>query len=281
MTMSPIQLIAMQMVSSPSVEDNLAVIERQLLIIRKQYPKDELLIVLPECCLMFATKDHDVRDSAEHVQQGPMQSALAQLSITFNVYIVAGTIAIKANDGRHYAASILFNPQGEQLGQYNKIHLFDVDVNDGIGSYRESENTYPGQHISVIKTPIGNIGMAVCYDLRFPALFQAMRDQGADIFVLPSAFTHVTGQAHWELLTRARAIENQCYIVASNQGGKHNNGRTTWGQSMVIDPWGNIEDQIKDGEGFASAAFDRDILQAVRDKMPMASQQRFLSQLKK
>ncbi len=279
--MSSVKLIAIQMISSPVIEDNLAAIECQLMSIRKLHPQDEILVVLPECCLMFATKDHEVRDYSEQPNQGPMQDALAQLSIMFNVYMVAGTIAIKADDGRHFAASILFNPQGEQLGQYNKIHLFDVDVNDGVGSYRESDNTHPGQHVSVIKTPIGNIGMAVCYDLRFPALFQTMREQGADIFVLPSAFTYVTGQAHWELLTRARAIENQCYMVASNQGGEHKNGRVTWGQSMVIDPWGNIETQIQYGEGFASATFDREKLQAMRSKMPMASQQRFHSQLKK
>lgn len=278
--MNTVRLIAIQMISSPVIESNLAVIEAQLSLARKQYCDDEILVVLPECCLMFAAKDYDVREHSENSKQGPMQDALAQLSIKFNVYMVAGTIAIKANDGRHFAASILFNPQGEQLGQYHKIHLFDVDVNDGVGSYRESDNTYPGQHISVIKTPIGNIGMAVCYDLRFPALFQAMREQGAEIIVLPSAFTYVTGKAHWELLTRARAVENQCYMIASNQGGKHKNGRVTWGQSIVIDPWGNIEDQIKDGEGFASATFDRDKLQAVRNKMPMASQQRFFSQLK-
>jgi len=230
---------------------------------------------------MFATNDSEVRAHSEVSQQGYMQTALAQLSQQYNVYLVAGTIAIKADDGRHFAASILFDPQGKQLGQYNKIHLFDVDVNDGYGSYRESENTHPGQHISVIETPIGNIGMAVCYDLRFGALFQAMREQGADILVLPSAFTHATGQAHWELLSRARAVENQCYMVASNQGGEHVNGRVTWGQSMVIDPWGEIESQVPYGEGFASASFDREKLQAVRSKMPMVSQQRFHSQLTK
>jgi len=279
--MNNVKLIAVQLVSSPNIDENLIAIKQQLFNIREQHPEDELLVVLPECCLMFATNDSEVRAHSEVSQQGYMQTALAQLSQQYNVYLVAGTIAIKADDGRHFAASILFDPQGKQLGQYNKIHLFDVDVNDGYGSYRESENTHPGQHISVIETPIGNIGMAVCYDLRFGALFQAMREQGADILVLPSAFTHATGQAHWELLSRARAVENQCYMVASNQGGEHVNGRVTWGQSMVIDPWGEIESQVPYGEGFASASFDREKLQAVRSKMPMVSQQRFHSQLTK
>jgi predicted amidohydrolase len=279
--MSNAKLIALQLVSSPNIDENLTAIKQQLTNIRVQYPNDELLVVLPECCLMFATNDHEVREHSELSHQGPMQEALAQLSQQYNLYMVAGTIAIKADDGRHFAASILFDPQGKQLGQYNKIHLFDVDVSDGYGSYRESQNTHPGQHISVIKTPIGNIGMAVCYDLRFGALFQAMREQGADIIVLPSAFTYATGQAHWELLSRARAVENQCYMVASNQGGEHINGRVTWGQSMVVDPWGNIESQIAYGEGFACASFDREKLQDVRSKMPMASQQRFHSQLTK
>ncbi|MGB0898387.1 MAG: carbon-nitrogen hydrolase family protein [Psychrobium sp.] len=279
--MSNPKLISVQLVSSPNIEENLNAIETQLIEIRQQFPSDELLVVLPECCLMFATKDHEVREFSEHSRQGPMQNALSDLSQRFNLYLVAGTIAIKADDGRHFAASILFNPQGEQLGQYNKIHLFDVDVTDGYGSYRESENTHPGQHISVIKTPIGNIGMAVCYDLRFGALFQTMREMGADIFVLPSAFTKVTGQAHWELLSRARAVENQCYMIASNQGGEHKNGRVTWGQSMVVDPWGVVESEIASGEGFAVGEFDRDKLQALRTKMPMASQQRFQSTLLK
>jgi len=279
--MNNVKLIAVQLVSSPNIDENLLAIKQQLSEIRKQHSDDELLVVLPECCLMFATNDSEVRAHSEVSQQGYMQTALAQLSQQYNVYLVAGTIAIKADDGRHFAASILFDPQGKQLGQYNKIHLFDVDVNDGYGSYRESENTHPGQHISVIETPIGNIGMAVCYDLRFGALFQAMREQGADILVLPSAFTHATGQAHWELLSRARAVENQCYMVASNQGGEHINGRVTWGQSMVIDPWGEVKSQVPYGEGFACASFDREKLQAVRSKMPMVSQQRFHSQLTK
>ena len=279
--MSNPKLISVQLVSSPSIDENLISIEKQLGEIRQQYPTGELLVVLPECCLMFATKDSEVRAHSEMPLQGPMQEALSALSSKFKLYLVAGTIAIKADDGRHFAASILFDPQGKQLGQYNKIHLFDVDVSDGYGSYRESENTHPGHHISVIETPIGNIGMAVCYDLRFGAMFQEMRAQGAEIFVLPSAFTHATGQAHWELLARARAVENQCYMIASNQGGEHKNGRVTWGQSMVVDPWGTIESQIAYGEGFAVGEFDVEKIQAMRAKMPMASQQRFHSQLKK
>lgn len=273
--MNKVKLIAVQLVSSPSIEENLISVERQLKAIRNQYPNDELLVVLPECCLMFASNDREVRDFSEWPNEGPMQEALSKLSAQYHMYLVAGTIAIKAEDGRHFAASLLFDPQGKQLGQYNKIHLFDVDVSDSHGSYRESENTHPGQHISVIETPIGNIGMAVCYDLRFGAFFNKMRAMGAEILVLPSAFTHATGQAHWELLSRARAIENQCYMIASNQGGEHKNGRVTWGQSMVVDPWGVVESEVACGEGFAVGHFDRDKLQAIRQKMPMVSQQRF------
>ncbi|MGB1298195.1 MAG: carbon-nitrogen hydrolase family protein [Psychrobium sp.] len=278
--MNNVKLIAVQLVSSPSIEENLVAIDEQLQAIRKQYPSGDILAVLPECCLMFATKDSEVRQFSEHKGEGPMQEALSELSKKYQLYIVAGTIAIKAEDGRHFAASLLFDSQGNELGQYNKIHLFDVDVSDGYGSYRESENTHPGQHISVVETPIGNIGMAVCYDLRFGAFFNEMRTLGAEILVLPSAFTHATGHAHWELLCRARAVENQCYMVASNQGGLHKNGRETWGQSMVVDPWGTIESQIASGEGYAVGEFDRDKLAAIRQKMPMASQQRFESRLK-
>ena len=209
-----------------------------------------------------------------------MQQGLSRLAQVYQVYLVAGTIALYAPDKRNFAASLLFNPQGEVMAQYNKIHLFDVDVADGIGSYRESDNTHPGQHITVVDTPFGRIGMAVCYDLRFSALFRAMRQAGADIIVMPSAFTKLTGQAHWELLLRARAVENQCYVLASNQGGTHANGRETWGHSMIISPWGEIEQQLTFGEAAISSTLDRQLLQSIRQKMPMISQERFtLAQL--
>ena len=197
MSQVKLQLAAIQLVSSPDIAENLLVVEQQLALLRAGNIDGPMLVVLPECCLIFANNDQEVRQFSEQQNHGLMQQALSELCIKFNVYMVAGTIPIKADDGRHYAASLLLDPQGVVLAQYNKIHLFDVQVSDGVGSYRESDNTHPGQDICVVDTPIGKIGLAVCYDLRFSALFRAMSERGADIMVLPSAFTEKTGKAHW------------------------------------------------------------------------------------
>lgn len=276
------KLAVIQLISTPDVEQNLTQIAQQLAVLRDDCPTQEMLVVLPECCLMFGRSEAVIKTFAEPVGDGAMQDALAKLAQKYNVYLVAGTIPLQADDGRSLAASLLFDPQGAVLAQYNKIHLFDVEIADGIGSYRESDNTQPGQHLSVIDTPFGRIGMAVCYDLRFSSLFRAMRQAGADIFVLPSAFTKITGEAHWELLLRARAIENQCYMVASNQGGTHANGRETWGHSMIVNPWGEITAQLTTGTAAISSPLDRDAQSAIQQKMPMIEQERFtLAQLKK
>jgi len=275
-----VNLAVIQLISTPDVDQNINQIKQQLKVLRADCAEDEMLVVLPECCLMFGRSEAVIKTFAEPIGEGAMQTALAALALEFNVYLVAGTIPLQADDGRSLAASLLIDPQGKILAQYNKIHLFDVDVADGIGSYRESDNTQPGQHVSVIDTPFGKIGMAVCYDLRFSGLFRAMRHAGADIFVLPSAFTKITGQAHWELLLRARAIENQCYMVASNQGGTHANGRETWGHSMIINPWGEITASLAAGIGAVSSPLDREMQRAIQQKMPMIEQERFtLAQL--
>lgn len=276
------KLAAIQLISTPDIEQNIAKIEQQLIALRTTDASDEMLVVLPECCLMFGLNEAKIKSFAEEPGAGKMQSALASLAKKYRVHLVAGTIPLQAPDGRSFASSLLIDPQGKVIAQYNKIHLFDVDVADGIGSYRESDNTHPGQHLSVVDTPFGRVGMAVCYDLRFSALFRAMRHAGADIIVLPSAFTKLTGQAHWELLLRARAIENQCYLVASNQGGTHVNGRETWGHSMIINPWGEITAQLTTGVDVISSPLDRELLAAIQQKMPMIEQERFtLAQLKK
>jgi len=275
------KLVAIQMVSTPDIEHNLDQIKQQLSSLRQGCPNEPMLVVVPECCLVFGAGDDVVNAKAEPVGDGKMQSGLITLAQQFNVYLVGGTIALKAPDGRNFAASLLISPEGEVLAQYNKIHLFDVDVNDGIGQYRESDATFPGQDICVIDTPIGRVGMAVCYDLRFSALFRTMREQHADIVVLPSAFTKETGKAHWEILLRARAIENQCYMIGANQGGTHQNGRETWGQSMIVNPWGEIEAQIAQGEGHVVSDYQPQRIGDIRAKMPTLSQQRLTSCLLK
>ncbi|MGX9079570.1 nitrilase-related carbon-nitrogen hydrolase, partial [Klebsiella pneumoniae] len=139
-----------------------------------------------------------------------------------------------------HACSLLIDDQGERVARYDKLHLFDVDVADNRGRYRESDDFAHGQRVVVADTPVGRLGLTVCYDLRFPELFAALREAGAELISVPAAFTAVTGEAHWEPLLRARAIENQCYVAAANQGGTHETGRQTWGHSMVIDPWGRV-----------------------------------------
>lgn len=276
------KLAIIQLISTPDIDQNISQIEQQIIRLRADNTTDEMLVVLPECCLMFGLNEADIKPFSEPKGHGKMQQALSELAQKYRIYLVAGTIPLLADDGRNLAASLLIDPKGVVVAQYNKIHLFDVDVADGIGSYRESDTTFPGQHISVVDTPFGRIGMAVCYDLRFSALFRAMRHLGADIIVLPSAFTKLTGQAHWELLLRARAIENQCYVVASNQGGTHINGRQTWGHSMIVNPWGEIDAQLTTGIDSIASTLDPQSITAIRQKMPMIEQEKFsLAQLQK
>lgn len=271
------KLAVLQLITSPSLDDNLSAIEQQLQLLRQQAGEEPMLVVLPECCLLFGGHDGQWRQQAEPQGEGPMQSAMAALAKAYDCYLLAGTLPLQTNDGRAAASSLLYAPDGELVGRYDKIHLFDVTVADGTGSYRESDNTYPGQQLTLVDTPLGRIGFAVCYDLRFSALFRALRAQGADIIVLPAAFTKHTGEAHWEILLRARAIESQCYLVAANQGGTHANGRETWGHSMVVDPWGSVVAEVDQGVGAAMATLEPALLTEVRGKMPMANQERFSS----
>lgn len=236
------------------------------------------LVLIPEAFSHFGAGEAQLGRYAEELGNGDVQRTIADLARKHGVWVLAGTIPIRSQsptDQRYAAASLLFNEQGEQVARYNKIHLFDAAIADNTKQYTESTFTAPGQDIVVVNTPFGRLGMAVCYDLRFPELFRAMRGQGAELISLPSAFTKVTGAAHWEPLLRARAIENQVYMLAPNQWGKHNDGRETWGQSMIVDPWGEVIAQQPEGAGVISAALDLHKLQAIRAKMPVGQHNRF------
>ncbi|MCD8550067.1 MAG: carbon-nitrogen hydrolase family protein, partial [Shewanella xiamenensis] len=224
----------LQCQSSRDVSANLLFIESQLEELtreRLQWDKDAPhLVVLPECSLLFGGHESQQLAYAGDSHLSPLKSALSALAARYCVYMVAGTIPALAEDGRVYSRCYLFDDKGDTLGQYDKLHLFDVDVADGTKQYRESETFCPGNHISVIDTPFGKIGLTICYDLRFPDLFRALRLAGAEIITVPSAFTKVTGEAHWQVLLQARAIETQCFILAAAQWGAHNEGsRETWG----------------------------------------------------
>lgn len=201
---------------------------------------------------------------------------------TYNLWLIAGAYPQPCpdNDPRVRSACLVFDDQGALQARYDKIHLFDVDVADAQGSYRESDHFAPGNSVVVVDTPVGKVGLAICYDLRFPQLFMQMRAQGAEIFTVPAAFTHKTGEAHWQSLLRARAIEQQCYVIAANQCGWHDAAdaakrRQTWGHTQIIDPWGEVLTELDESTGIAIATIDSQKQQKLRRNMPVFDHQKF------
>lgn len=258
------------MTSSPNPQDNLKTIESLLEQLPAARPQ---LVVLPEACLCFGAGDKRQRELAELPGSGPLQQGLSNLASKFGVWIVGGTIPLVdcAEAKKFSAASLVYNPQGECVARYNKMHLFDVDVADNTRSYRESNWTAAGTEVVTVETEFGTLGLAVCYDVRFAELFRALRSSGAEIFVLPSAFTQVTGAAHWHVLTRARAIEQQCFMVAAAQAGVHENGRETYGHALVIDGWGRILAEANEHHSqVATAQVQLDELAKIRQDIPVA-----------
>jgi len=263
-------LAAIQMVSTATVDENLKMAER---LIREAVEQGALIVVLPENFACMGRKEQDKLRLIEPEGEGPIQHFISSLSEELAVWIVAGTIPLKANDkDKVTAACLVFNEKGEQVARYDKIHLFDVSLPDGSGnSYQESATIEKGRFPVVLDSPVGKLGLAVCYDLRFPELFREMLNSGLDVIALPSAFTEETGRAHWEILLRARAIENQCYLVAANQGGLHENGRSTYGHSLIVGPWGEVLASKAKGEGVISASFDQLEQARIRAEFPVLS----------
>jgi nitrilase len=209
-----------------------------------------------------------------------MQAFLAGLAAELGIWLVAGTLPVRgAAEGRVLNRSIAYGPDGREAGHYDKVHLFAFD--NGRESYDEGRVLEAGREPVAVQCgplPDGRrlrVGLSVCYDLRFPELYRALMQPPCDLLCVPAAFTHTTGEAHWELLLRARAIENQCYVLAAAQGGTHANGRRTWGHSMVVGPWGEILDQLPEGEGFVSAEIEPQRLNAVRTQLPALRHRRF------
>lgn len=266
----------LQLTSAPDVATNLAKVEiaAQQLNQTKTSSQPSLL-VLPECFAYFGGKDNQQLKIAEPIDNGPIQSQLAAIAKRYQLFLVAGTIPVQASETQFFASCLLFGPTGERLAQYNKIHLFDVTVADNTGSYQESRTTAAGQDVVVVDIGFAKLGLAVCYDLRFPELFRQMQELGADMICLPSAFTKKTGQAHWHVLTRARAIENQCFVLAANQVGIHDNGRQTFGHSLIIDGWGEVIADAKQSNGLLQASIDLQSLSTLRQKMPNLAHRKF------
>jgi predicted amidohydrolase len=262
-TKKPINKVAaIQMASGPNVSANLNEANR---LIEKAVSQGAKLVVLPEYFAIMGMADTDKVAVKEIEGIGPIQSFLAKTAKKNGIWIVGGTVPLAADDpNKVFNSCLVYNDQGQQVGRYDKIHLFGLDL--GLEHYHEEDTISAGNRIQVIQTPFGKIGLSVCYDLRFPELYRAMG--AVDIIVIPSAFTDTTGKAHWETLVRARAIENLSYVIASAQGGYHVSGRETHGNSMIVDPWGVVLDRLPRGSGVVVANINPQYQSSIRKSLP-------------
>lgn len=259
---SSIRAAAIQMISTPLVAQNLTTAER---LIARATDGGATLVVLPEYFAIMGARDTDKLAVAEPFGAGLIQDFLARIAAKHQIWLAAGTLPLSCDDpDKVRNALLVFGPDGKIAARYDKVHLFGFD--NGSERYREADTIEPGTVPMAFDTPFGRVGLAVCYDLRFPEFFRALGR--VDVLVLPAAFTATTGRAHWETLIRARAIENQCFVVASGQGGLHPTGRETWGHSMLVDPWGQILDCLPKGEGLAVAELKASQLERVRKTLP-------------
>ena len=273
-----IKVAGVQMASGPNVNANLIEAGR---LINLAADAGADLIVLPENFAIMGMKEQDKVQIKEALGAGPIQDFLAEQARKYGIWLVGGTIPLQASDpDKVRAACLLYDNQGQVKAHYDKAHLFDVHIFQSDENYNESETIEPGDEIIVTDTPFGRMGLAICYDLRFPEMFRSMADLGVDIVAIPSAFTAVTGKAHWEPLVRARAIENQCYVVAAGQGGYHVNGRESYGDSMIVDQWGQILDRLTSGSGFVIANYDREQIRKVRKTFPVLEHRKIVCQVK-
>ena len=261
-----------QMASGPNIGANLLEAER---LIEEAVSQQARLVVLPENFALMGKTEQDKVKHREEAGNGPVQTFLAEQAARHGIWLVGGTVPLVANDDDKVRATCLvFNDKGEQAARYDKIHLFDVELVDSDEQYTESKTIEPGDEVVVIDSPFGRMGVAVCYDLRFPELFRQQLEAGMEILVLPSAFTAITGRAHWEVLVRARAIENLCYVIAPDQGGYHLNGRETYGHSMIVDPWGTVLNRLSRGPGVVCADIELGLLNTARRNFPSIEHRR-------
>jgi len=260
------KLGAVQMATGPNVNANLCEAER---LIKEAVDGGAKLVVLPENFAFMGKHDQDQLAQREPDGEGLLQTFLARVAKQQRIWLVGGTIPLVANDpSKVRAACLVYNDRGERVARYDKIHLFDVTLPGVDERYHESATIEPGEQIVVIDSPFGRLGVVVCYDLRFPELFRTLLDAGVEVLAIPSAFTAITGKAHWETLVRARAIENLAYVVAAAQGGFHLNGRETHGHSMIVDPWGTVLAQVPRGRGVICCAVDREFQDSIRRNFP-------------
>ena len=259
------KVAAVQMASGPNVASNLSEAARLIEIAVNQGAR---LVVLPEYFPIMGMQETDKVAVREQPGSGVIQNFLSETARKHKIWLVGGSIPLVATvSDKVLNSCLVYNELGEQVAHYDKIHLFNLDL--GNEHYHEGRTIEPGQQVVVVDSPFGRIGLAICYDLRFPELFRAMKD--VDIIVLPSAFTETTGKVHWEVLVRARAIENLAYVVAAAQGGYHVNGRETHGNSMIVDPWGRVLDRLPRGSGIVIAEVNSAYQSSLRASLPALS----------
>jgi len=264
---------AVQMTSTDRKSENLATAER---LIRQATERGAELIALPE--LFNCLGQPDVISANAESIPGPTSQMMGELAAELKITLVAGSIGERTESNKICNTSLLFGPEGSQLAKYQKIHLFDIDL-PGIVTFRESDFMTPGQTLAVTETNVGKLAQATCYDIRFPELFRLYAQRGAELVVTPAAFTMPTGRDHWHVLLRARAIENQMFVVAPNQFGKHGGELHSYGRSIIIDPWGTVLAQASDGEGVITAEIDLEQQVTIRSRLPCLQHRRDLDQL--
>ncbi|MBU6260401.1 MAG: carbon-nitrogen hydrolase family protein [Burkholderiales bacterium] len=264
------KIAAVQMVSNPEWEVNR---DRAAALVASAAGAGATLVLLPEYFCSMGLRDSDKLALAEPEGAGPIQDFLAALAREHRLWLVGGTLPLRSGTpDRVLNRCCVYAPDGGAAAHYDKVHLFAFD--NGRESYDEGRTLRAGDAAVAFEAGALRVGLSICYDLRFPELYRALMQPPCDVICVPAAFTYTTGQAHWELLLRARAVENQCYVLASAQGGQHPNGRRTWGHSMVIDPWGEVLARCEEGEGLALAEFDPARIAQVRLQLPALAHRR-------
>jgi len=256
------RIAALQMVSGPRVADNLLIAGQ---LIETAVAQGAQMVALPEYFPIIGAADADRVRAREDFGHGPIQDWLAETAQRYGIWIFAGSLPLTAADPEKMRnTSLVYNPAGECVKRYDKIHLFGFKK--GNEAYDEAAFIEAGDQLAAVDTPFGRVALSICYDLRFPELYRALGT--VDLIMMPAAFTDTTGRAHWEILLRARAIENQCYLLAVGQGGRHENGRQTHGNSMIVDPWGEILDRKMKGPGVVIADLDHARIAEIRESLP-------------
>ena len=262
MTEGRFKIAAVQMVSEPEVQANLRAAGE---LIAQAAGEGAKLVALPEYFCILGRRDRDKVDVREPYGSGPIQDFLAAAAAKNKVWLVGGSVPLECDDpGRVRNTCLVFDDAGRRVARYDKIHLFGFD--SGKERFQESRSIEPGSEVVALDTPFGRLGLSICYDLRFPEMYRKMGE--VDLILVPSSFTATTGKAHWELLLRARAIENQAYVLAPAQGGHHKNGRDTYGHSIAIDPWGGVLAVLASGPGVVTAEIDHAEIARVRQSLP-------------